>query len=210
MFRIINEGDVFATEQDNIYIAGSRTSRLPDGRYICTFHAESAPGINDFVPMASYSDDGINWGEAKPIWEELVGKKSIFCSVRPCGNGKVGICGVSYDIEKEGEIWWSDEKAAMKENKLIISISDDGYTFPEPIYADLPYYAGAENPGGMLVDEDGTITVVYSPYPTIEEKEKADTCCLVMMRSRDGGKSFESKKIGVVDAPSLYAETWIS
>ena len=210
MFRLLHEGDVYSTTQDNVYIVGSRIATLPDGKFICTFHSESKAGINDFVPMAAYSDDGLHWSEPKPVWPELIGKKSIFCSVRATGDGRVCICGACYDIDQQGEIWWSDELAAMKENCLAISISDDGYHFPAPTYVQLPYYAGAENPGGMLVDADGAITIVYAPYPTIEKPEAADTCSLVMMRSTDGGKTFESCKIGTVNPPSEYAETWIA
>lgn len=209
MFRMLCEGDVFSTSAADKYIAGSRTALLPDGKYICTFHMESAPGANDFVPMKSYSEDGIHWGEATPVWPSLIGKKSIFCSVRNTRDGRISICGACYNIDKEGEFWWSDELCAMKENCIAFSISDNGYDFPEPTYVPLPFYAGAENAGGMMVDADGTLTVVYAPYPTIEAKEKADTCCLVMMVSRDGGKTFESKKIANVPEPSIYAETWI-
>lgn len=209
MFKKVAEGDIFSTKQEIFYCAGSRTAILPDGKLICVFNAESKTGVNDWIPMAAYSDDGITWSEAKPVWPQLIGKKSVYVNVRPTMDGRVSLCGIGFEIDAPGEVWWSDELAAMKENKIVWSVSADGYDFPEPAWTELPYYGSAENPGGMLIDADGTMHVVYAPYPTIEHRAETDTCCVVYMRSTDGGKTFVSKKIGQVAPPSEYAETWI-
>jgi hypothetical protein len=210
MYKILHEGDVTRPTERNLMCSGSRTARIPDGRYICVYNAESASGVNDFVPMVTYSDDGLNWEESRAIWPELAAAKSISVSVRNTDNGGVSICGWATDIAYEGELWWSDEKSAMKENQLVYTISDDGYDFPPLKWIDLPYYGAAEIPGGMQVDRDGTIIIVYSPYSTIEGRDVTDTNCLVRMVSRDGGETFESSKIAVVDGESLYAETWVA
>ena len=209
MFYKISEGDVYATENSPWRGVGSRIARLPDNRYICVFNANSQSGMNDFCPMASYSDDGENWEEPKPIWPELIGIKSVYVSVRNTGDGRICLAGNGYNIDKPGEVWWDDASASMKENFLTWSISEDGYSFPLPNWVELPYYGAAEIPGGMLIDEDGVMTFVYAPYPTIEQREETDTCCLVLMRSTDEGKSWESSKTGIVVPPSEYAETWI-
>ena len=209
MFRKINEGDVFSTTAE-CATSGPRTAVLPDGNLICTFMVNSTGGANDFVPMVSYSKDGVNWSESRPVWPELEGKKSFFASVRPTRDGRVSIAGQIFDIDYPGEAFWSDEIGGMKENQVAFSLSDDGYTFPLPTCVDLPYYASAEQAGGMLVDEDGTLTMIYSPYPTIEQNGEADTCCMVKLTSRDGGKTFDGQKFAVVPAPSLYAESWIT
>lgn len=209
MFRKIDEGDVFCTTAE-CATSGPRTAILPDGNIICTFMINSKGGANDFVPMAAYSKDGKSWSAAKAVWPELEGKKSFFASVRPTYDGRVSMAGQVFDIDAPGEAFWSDEIGGMKENKVAFSISDDGYTFPLPTYVDLPYYASAEQAGGMLVDRDGTLTMIYSPYPTIEQKGEVDTCCMVKLTSRDGGDSFDGQKFAVVDAPCLYAESWIT
>ena len=210
MFRKISEGKVFATRADNYFASGSRTAILPDGRYICAYNRESASGVNDFVPMVSYSKDGESWSESRELWPEFVGKKCISISVRNTDDGRIAICGWAADIAYPGEVWWSDELAAMKENQILFSISEDGYNFPSPTFIDLPYYGAAEIPGGMHVDREGRIYIVYSPYRTIEGREETDVNCLVMLRSTDGGKTFEASKIGCVSGDSQYAETWIA
>lgn len=210
MIKKLYEGDVTRPTKENLMLSGSRTALLPDGRYICVYNAESKSGVNDFVPMVTYSDNGIDWEDSRPLWPELIPTKSISVSVRNTDSGGVSICGWAADIAYPGEYWWSDELSAMKENRLCYSISEDGYNFPPLKFIDLPYYGAAEIPGGMQVDKDGTVTIVYSPYGTIERREASDTNCLVRLVSRDGGESFSPSKISRVDGESLYAETWVA
>ncbi len=210
MFRKIDEGIVRACAEEKWIASGSRLAILPDGSYICVYVTESDSGVNDFVPEVAYSKDGIHWSESKPIWPEYIGKKSMTASVRNTDDGRISIAGMALDIAYPGEYWWSDELAAMKENKLVYAISEDGYSFPAPTFVDLPYYGACEMPGGMQIDKDGTMSIVYAPYPTIEQREPTDTNCLVLMQSTDGGETWESSKIGQVEGKSLYAETWIA
>lgn len=209
MFTKLAEGDIFATLQPDIRCAGSRTAVLPDGSLICVWHECSGVGVNDFVPVAAYSKDGLQWSAPKPIWPELIGVQSLCMTVRPTADGRICLAGMSFRIDAPGEAWWSDELGAMKENQLAYAISEDGYAFPQPTCVDLPEYGAAEQPGGMLVDADGTMTMVYSPYPTIERRGETDTCCLMYVRSTDGGKTWQHAKVGCVPPPSLYAEAWI-
>ena len=210
MIERIEEGIVNKKDAESWLGSGSRLAVLPDGKYICVYNGESGSGVNDFVPEVAYSDDGINWTEPKALFPEYIGKKSISVSVRNTDDGRVSIAGWSADIDYDGEMWWSDELSAMKRNQLVYTLSDDGYTFAPLSFIELPYYGAAEMPGGMQVDKDGSMYIVYSPYPAIEAEAESDTGCLVMLKSTDGGKSWEHSKIARVDGKSLYAETWIA
>ena len=210
MFRKIAEGNVFATTKETSCTSGPRTAMLADGSLVCTFMINSKGGANDFVPMMAHSKDGINWTEAKPVWPELQGKKSAFVSVRGAGEGKVCLAGKAWNIAYPGEAFWSDEAAGMKENKLVFSISEDGYKFPLPTEVEVPFYGSAEQPGGMLAEDGGKLTMIYSPYPTIEKKEPADHNCMVILKSDDDGKTFRADKFAQVESPSQYGEAWIT
>ena len=208
MFRKLAEGDIFSTTAE-CATSGPRTAVLKDGGIVCTFMVNTTGGANDFVPMITYSGDCASWTEAKPIWPALTGSKSTFVSVRNTLDGRYCLCGTQWDIAHPGEAFWSDEAGGMKENRLVCSVSDTGRDFPLPDAVELPFYAAAECPGGMLVDADGTFDIVYSPYPTIEKRMEADTRCMVLLRSRDGGKTFSAQKFAVVPDPCLYAESWL-
>ena len=210
MFRKIAEGDVFATTKENSCTSGPRAAILADGSLACAFMLNSTGGANDFVPMIAYSKDAEAWTEAKPVWPELIGKKSTFVSLRGAGEGKVCLAGKAWDIGYPGEAFWSDEAAGMKENKLVFSVSEDGHNFPLPTEVDVPFYGSAEQPGGMLAEDGGKLTMIYSPYPTIEKKETADTNCMGILRSVDGGKTFTAGKFAQVEGPSQYGEAWIT
>lgn len=207
MFRKIAEGDVFCNYKEAA--CGPRLATLPDGKLMCSFMLHRETGSNDFYPMISYSDDGIHWSEAKPVWPELIDKESIFVSARSTLDGRVSIAGKVFPIGELGESFWSSEVGGMKENKLTWAISEDGYTWPAPNKLDLPYYGSAEQPGGMLVDKDGTIFMVYAPYRAAEMKQDTDTCQLVLMKSTDGGKTFAPTYFAKQPAPCQYGESWI-
>jgi len=207
MFRKITEGDVYCNYE--LAAAGPRLAKMPDGTLVCSFNLHQAGGSNDFYPVLSYSKDGVNWSEHKPVWPDLVNKESIFASVRTTADGRVSIGGQWFPIHEFGESFWSSEVGGMWENCMAAAISEDGINFPPPQRVELPYYGSAEQPGGMLVDADGTMTMIYAPYPTIEQKQPTDTCQLVMVRSKDGGKTWTPTAFAKQDAPCQYGESWI-
>ena len=209
MFSKISEGDVCFTYEKNRVFVGSRTAVLPDGRIACTFNAQTEIGSNDFEPMISYSEDGEKWSEPKHLFPEYIGKKSVYGSIRKTLDGRVCFCGVCTPISKAGESYWSDEIGGMLENRLIFSVSADGYDFPPFTEVPLPLYGSAENPGGMLIDKDGTMYILYSPYRAIEGKEDTDVCRMMLLKSTDGGKSFTYMPVGEADAPCQYGEAWL-
>lgn len=210
MFRKISEGDVFTTTDPKVCTSGPRVAVLPDGTLACSFMVNSGGGRNDFVTMLSHCAEDGQWSEAKPVWPELVGKKSVFSSIRPAGDGTVCLAGKMWDIAYPGEPFWSDEAAGMKENKLVFSLSPDGRSFPLPTEVEIPYYASAEQPGGMLAEDGGKMTMIYSPYPTTAKKEPTDLNCMGILRSTNGGQTFTPAKFAQVDGPCQYAESWIT
>jgi len=209
MFLKIAEGDVYATREENRVMVGSRTAVLPDGRIACTFNIQTKIGSNDFAPMICYSENGESWSEPKYLWPEFIGKKSVYGSIRKTLDGRVCFAGVCTPITEEGQSYWSDEIGGMLENNLIYAISNDGYDFPSFTEVPLPYYGSAENPGGMLIDKDGTMYILYSPYRAIEGKRDTDVCRMILLKSTDGGKTFTSTPVGKADAPCQYGEAWI-
>ena len=209
MYKILDVGEVTSLGEGR-EVSGVRAALLKDGRYVTVINTTSGSVNNDFIPLVAYSDDGIRYGACAPLFPEYIGKKSIYVSVRSTADGGVSICGFAIDIDKADEKWWDDLHSAIKENQLVYTVSDDGYHFPPLSFLPLPYYGAAEIPGGMQVDADGTMTIVYAPYSAIEAKEETDTNCLVRMISHDGGKNWESSKIARAEGKSLYAETWIA
>ncbi len=208
MFRKLGEGDIFVMKTVGA-TSGPRTAVLPDGGLLCTFMINSRGGANDFTPMVSRSEDGTNWSKAQEIWPGRKGRYSDFVSVRRGGNGLLYLAGKSWAIKEPGESFWSDTEGAMKENRLIWSVSPDGLCFPLPNEVPLPYPGAAENPGGMLTGADGALRMLYSPYPVIGEPGASDTNCMVLLTSHDGGRSFVPRQFARVSGPCLYAESWI-
>ena len=208
MFRKLGEGDIFVTKTARS-TSGPRTAVLSDGRLLCTFMVNSRGGANDFTPMTSRSEDGINWSEARELWPGRKGRCSDFVSVRRGGDGLLYLAGKSWEIAGPGESFWCDAEGAMKENRLIWSVSPDGQCFPEPTEVPLPYPGAAENPGGMFAGADGVLRMVYSPYPVISAPGAADTNCMVLLTSHDGGGTFLPRQFARIAGPCLYAETWI-
>ncbi len=207
MFYKIAEGDVFCNSEKQT--SGPRLATLPNGTLMCSFMLNSEGGANDFYPMVAYSDDGLNWSEAKPLWPEVADKDSVFASVRTTLDGRVCIAGKAFPIDQPGESFWSDAIGGMKENKLVYAISEDGINWPSMTKLDLPYYGSAEQPGGMLVDKNGEIFMIYAPYRAIEQKEETKTNQLVLLRSTDGAKTFTPSTFAEQSVPCQYGESWI-
>ena len=209
MLQKISEGNVVANPSSGKTYVAPRIAVLPDGKIAVSFTAETRINSEDFITMISYSKDGDNWSEAKVVWPHLLDKKSNYAGIRNTLDGRFCMGGVMWPDFDGNKDYWSDEIGGMLENKLIFSMSEDGYDFPGPIEIDLPYYGSAENPGGAFVDEDGTIYLVYAPYRAIESKEDTKTNCLVLMKSTDGGKTFTHTVFGDVPAPAQFGESWI-
>jgi len=209
MFKIVSEGDVYFEPKGGYTFAVARTELTPNGDILCCFNRTKGYGRNDFTPMCAYSKDGETWGEARQIWPESIGKKSIVVTPRVMPDGRLSLAGMIFDVAGDSDLWWNNDLDAMKENKLCWCISPDGKTFPRLSEVTLPDAAAAEQPCGMFVRRNGEMLILYSPCPTIDPKGPVETNRQVLMRSRDGGKSFESQIFGQLGHPALYAESWI-
>jgi len=209
MFTKISEGFVYQSGAEGPVACGPRTVLLKNGEILCTYMTQTTIGANDLQPMASYSHDGESWTEDEPLWPNFRGNKSPFISARSMPDGKIAVAGMCFDIAGPGESFWSDEAMGMKENKLLWCISEDGRTFPEPKFLELPYYGSAEQPGGMLVRRSGEMIMIYAPYPTIEKRGEVITHQIVMLRSIDGGATFSPEILGHAPEGSSFAESWI-
>jgi len=71
--KLITTGEGFVSEQKTGAVAvGSRCAVTREGHVLCCFMAQSALGINDFVPTLAVSrDGGMTWSERGPVWPEL-------------------------------------------------------------------------------------------------------------------------------------------
>jgi len=209
MFKNISEGDVYLEPTAEYNYAVPRTAIIPDGNILCCFGRTKGLGINDFTTMCAYSADGEKWSEATVVWPEYEGKKATVMTPRTMPDGRVSLSGMIFDVEYDGELWWSNELGSMKKNKLCWCISPDGRKIPLPYEVELPDAASCEQPGGMLVRENGEMLILYSPCATIDPKGPVVTSRQVLMRSRDGGNSFHPQEFGQLEPPVMYAESWI-
>ncbi|MBR2861563.1 MAG: exo-alpha-sialidase [Clostridia bacterium] len=210
MFKKIAEGDIYCADKDGLVAVGSRVASLENGTLIATYNVETAIGVNDFAPMASYSTDGgITWSKGKYLWPQYLGNTSVYGSVRNTLDGRICFGGTCTPITEKGQSYWSDELGAMLENHVIFALSDDGITFTDIDQIPLAYYGSAENPGGAFVDSDGSINIVYSPYRAIEMKEDPPVNQMVLLRSVDGGKTYSSSVFAQDQPPCQYGESWL-
>jgi len=209
MFRIIAEGNVFFEEKSDYTYGVPRTALLRNGELLCCFTKMKNEGVNDFLPYCTFSADGEAWSEALPLWSEYKGKKSIVVTPRAMPDGRVSLAGKIFDVAGEGDLWWSNDLNAMKKNKLCWCISEDGKNFPPLSEIALPDAAAAEQPSGMLVRRNGEMLILYSPCSTIDPQGPVITSRQVLMRSGDGGESFEPQVFGQLEHSALYAESWI-
>jgi len=209
MFRILSEGNVLFEAAGGYTYGLPRTALLPDASLLCCFLRMKDGGANDITPLCATSADGDVWSDARVIWPEYAGKKSVVITPRAMPDGRISLAGTIFDIAHEGDLWWSNDLGAMKKNKLCWCISKDGKNFPPLSEVALPDAAAAEQPSGMLVRQNGEMLILYSPCPTVDPEGPVVTNRQVLMHSRDKGKNFEPQVFGKLEHPALYAESWI-
>jgi len=210
MFKIMSEGNVYLDKKKDYTYFCPRTATMPDGNILCCFTRSKNKILNDFVPFYATSASGEVWSEAKPVWPDIATQKAIVATTpRTTPDGRIALAGMISDIAGENDVWWSNELCAMKANKVFWCVSPDGRNFPPPTEIELPDAAAAEQPGGILVKNNGEMLMVYSPCPAIESKGPVTTNRQVLLRSKNGGINFFHQYFGEIEHPVLYAESWI-
>src|SRR5262245_11120662 len=213
-FEILERGFVSrrAAGNPNPVSAGPRCAVTPEGGLICTFMIQSKLGINDFIPVVSRSDDlGRTWSPDEPIWPQLAGRFSVFCSVSRSPSGELFLYGSRTPIEAPGESFWSEATQGLKPNGLFWARSGDGgrtWSKPEPI--PMPISGAAEAPGPMCVTRAGRWVACYAPYNTFDPGFRVDRGQVVALISRDRGKRWEhGSMLRFTEPQSGAAEAWV-
>ena len=213
-FEVIAEGFVHraASEGPGAVACGSRCAVTNSGEVVCTFMVQAAMGLNDFVPLRTRSrDGGITWDEAAPIWPRLREQYSIFGSVSGSPRGGLFFFGSRTGIDAPGEPNWSPETQGLKANELLWARSgDDGRSWTDPRVIPMPIPGAAEAPGAMCVTRDGAWHVCYSPYNTFDPKLVVPRNQVVLMTSRDEGRSWAHTAMLRFELPyATAAEAWV-
>lgn len=193
-------------------VAGPRLVRTADGGLACSFVAQSGLGVNDFTPMlARSSDGGRTWGEARPIWPELIGKYSIFGSISRGLGGRHLFFGSRTVIESPGELFWSDALQGLKANELVWSESkDDGRTWSPFRVIPQPVAGSAEAPGALCETRSGGLVCCYAPYRTFDPALQVETNQIVSLASDDGGRTWRAGRMVTFPNPKANgAEAWV-
>ena len=213
-FEVIDEGFIYRADADDPPKAavGSRCALTNSGEVVCSFMATSALGVNDFVPMLSWSlDGGQTWSEVKPIWPELEGKFSITASISQSQDGELFLFGSRTPIDKSGEPFWSPETLGAKQNELIWARSNDGghnWSLPQPF--SIPLAGAAEAPAPLCVTRSGRWLAPYSPSPTFDPDLDVDRGHVVVMISDNQGESFHhASMLSFTQNNSGAGESWV-
>jgi BNR repeat-like domain len=213
-FEILDRGFVSrrATGAPNAVSAGPRCAVTPEGGLVCTFMLQSKLGINDFIPVASRSDDlGRTWSPDEPIWPQLAGRFSLFCSVSRSPDGELFLYGTRTAIEAPGESFWSEATQGLKPNGLFWARSGDaGRAWSEPEPIPMPIPGAAEAPGPLCVTRAGRWVACYAPYNTFDPGLRVDRSQVVSLLSDDRGKRWGHRSMLRFPEPqSGAAEAWI-
>ncbi len=172
--------------------------------------AQSALGINDFIPMQSVSrDGGVTWSEACPIWPQFRDSWSIFCSISRAPSGDLFLYGIRFPITIAGESFWSEATQGMKANELFWARLI-GETWSEPCVIPMPIPGSAEAPGPLCITQEGRWLACYAPYNTFDPAVIVDRSQIVLLVSEDCGQSWRhTSMLRFREENSGGAEAWV-
>jgi sialidase-1 len=192
--------------------AAPRCALTSEGELVCTFIVQSELGSNDFVPILTRSHDGgLTWTEQGPLWLHLQKTFSIFGSVSRDVQGNLFFYGTQTPIDVPGETFWCEATQGLKANELIWARSIDGgrsWSDPQPI--PLPFPGSAEAPGAMCVARDGAWHACYSPYNTFDPEVVVPRNQVVLVSSRDQGRTWQHRSmLRFHDPLATAAEAWV-
>lgn len=213
-FEIIAEGFVSRRPATGptANASGSRCAVTQRGDIVCGFMVQEALGRNDFKPMLARSaDGGITWREQGFIWPDRIPAESIFGTISRAPAGELMFFGARYRIDQPGEPNWSEATQGLKQNALCWSRSDDsGVTWLEPQPIPMPFPGSAESACPMCVTRRGTWHACYSPYNTFDPHVKPERNQVVLLSSRDRGRTWRhTSMLRWANPLSTAAEAWV-
>lgn len=213
-FETLQEGFIFRCQPNTsqAVAVGSRCAVTRGGELLCTYMVQSALGINDFKVLRARSADlGQTWVEEGAIWPHLHDRWSIFGSVSRAPDGTLFFYGARTPIDQPGESLWSEATQGLKQNELFWAKSaDDGRTWSEPTVIPMPFPGSAEAPGALCVTRKGTWLACYAPYHTFDPAVRMDRGQIVLLISRDGGRTWQHTAMLRFARPdSIGAEAWV-
>ncbi|MCX6624220.1 MAG: sialidase family protein, partial [Acidobacteria bacterium] len=145
------------------------------------------------------------------MWPQLASKLSLFGSISRSTSGELFFYGIATPIDTPGESFWSDETQGLKQNSLFWAVSlDEGRTWTDPAMIPLGYAGSAEAPGPLCVTREGAWLGCYAPYNTFDPSVKVERDRLLLVRSEDRGRSWQSQVMTRFEDPaSGGAEAWV-
>ncbi|MCM8822430.1 MAG: glycoside hydrolase [Candidatus Omnitrophica bacterium] len=211
-FRLIDSGFVFRVEnRAGAPVACGPRFVLNSDEIICSFMVQSGLGINDFKPVLMRSRDGKKWENLTFPWKHLTDDYSIFGSISRSPDGQLFFFGTRTKIDMQGESFWSEATCGLKENQLIYGISEDnGYSWSEFFVIPKPEPSAAEAPGAMCITKSGSWHACYSPYNTFDPDLFVKRNHVILLTSRDRGKSWtHTDMLSFIEPDSCAAEAWV-
>lgn len=213
-YYILDTGLLYKCQADGpeAVAATSRPVVTQDGDLLCSFHLQSALGVNDFAPCLSRSrDGGKTWDFEGITWPHLREKYSINCSISKAPNGDLFRYGFRMPITKPGELFWCPETQGILPNQLLWSRStDNGHSWTEPAIFEVPLPGAAETPGALCVTRSGRWIAPYSPHFTFDPDLEVDVKHTVLMISDDEGQSWRHQSMmRVTEENSCIATSWV-
>lgn len=191
---------------------GARCAWTQRGDLVCTFMVQSQLGINDFKPMLARSQDGgVSWREPVFMWPQLADAYSIFGAVSRTPAGELLFFGTRYPIERAGEPNWCDATQGLKQNELFWAHSaDSGATWSEPQPVAMPFPGAAEQTCPLWVARDGAWHTCYSPYNTFDPQVKPARNQVVLVTTRDRGRTWQyTAMLRWAEPWATAAEAWV-
>lgn len=213
-FEVVDEGYVSERRPNRMtpVASGPRCVVVNESEVVCSFNANSARGVNGFIPILARSQDGgKTWTEQGMVWPESQQKRAIYCSLSQGPNRDLFLYGTITPIDSPGETDWCEATHGMKANQLFWARSVDqglSWTLPTPI--PMPILGAAEAPGPMCVTRTGRWLVCYAPSNTFDPNLKVDLNQIVALRSDDQGKTWRhNSMLRFADIHSGAGEAWV-
>lgn len=212
VFKVIDSGFVFqAIEGTDLAVACGPRCLVNDREIICSFMVQSGLGINDFKVALMRSCDGKKWQDMSFPWKHISDEYSLFGSMSRSAEGEIFFSGTRTRINIPGESFWQEENQGLKENELIYAFSaDDGRTWSEFFVIEKPVAGAAEAPGAMCITGKGSWHICYSPYNTFETNLSVERNQVILLSSRDRGKSWShTQMLSFQEKYASAAEAWV-